>query len=294
MNLIVGASGTVGRRVARRLLERGEPVRAVSRDPARLAELTGLGATAVRGDLRTTDWLAAALQGVRALVLSTHGLVPPTRDNHPGITDDLGNRHIIDAAVRAGVEHVVFVSATSGASSPVLFGQVKYRAEQHLRAASSVRHTILRPTVFIETHALLLMAEPLRATGTVRFFGSGATTLNWISADDVADCIGDVLHGPDLGNRTLSIGGPDNLSRLEVLALIEQVLGRTAVRRHVPVAAMRLLRAFARPFHPGMRYLLDMAIAESTLPEDPTWAAAGYDWVGARTVDEVVRRWASG
>jgi uncharacterized protein YbjT (DUF2867 family) len=293
MNLIVGASGTVGSRVARQLLARGESVRAVSRDPLRLAALKQLGAVPVRGDLRATDWLASALDGVRAVVLSTHGLVPPTRDNHPGITDDLGNRQIIDAAVKAGVEHIVFISATSGARSPALFGQVKYRAEQYLRGASGVAHTIIRPTVFIETHGLLLMAEPLRAKGSVLLFGRGETRLNWISADDVADYIVNALHASELRNCTRSIGGPDTFSRLEVLSIIEHELGRTARRRHVPVPVMRVLRTLTGGFHPGLRYLLDMAVAESTVPEDPGWAPARYDWVGRATVRDVIRRWAS-
>ena len=292
MNLILGASGTVGSRVARGLLQRGEPVRAVSRDPSRLADLTRRGAVAVRGDLRTADWMPAALEGVKTVVLSTHGLVPPTRDNHPGVADDAGNRRIIDAAARAGVEHIVFVSATSGANSPALFGQVKYRAEQYLRAATSVVHTIIRPSVYIETHGLLLMAEPFRAKGSVLFFGHGATKLNWISADDVAEHILNAIQSDAPRNRTTVIGGPDKFSRVEVLAIIEEAVGRTARRRHVPVPAMRTMKFLLGGLHPGMRYLLDFAIAESSVPDDPTWAPGTLDWTGPTTVREVVRRWA--
>jgi uncharacterized protein YbjT (DUF2867 family) len=292
MNLILGASGTVGSRVGRRLLNRGEAVRAVSRDPTRLAELVRLGAMPIQGDLRTAGWMPAAFEGVRSLVLTTHGLVPPTRDNHPGIADAVGNRAVMDAARRAGVEHVVFVSATSGANSLTLFGQLKYRAEEYLKA-SGMAYTIVRPTVFIETHALRLLAEPLRDSGSVRFFGRGTTLLNWISAEDVAEYIVRALHTAQLRNRTASIGGPDNLSRLEVLAAIEHTLGRTARRTHLPVAVLRGMRLVTGPFHPGLRYLLDMALAESTIPDDPSWAPRALDWTGPTTVLQVVQSWAS-
>ena len=89
---------------------------------------------------------------------------------------------------------------------------------------------------------MLLLAEPLREKGSVQFFGPGTTPLNWISAEDVADFAVRALDaGPRNGIDV--IGGPDNLSRREVLELIEQVLGRDARRRHVPVTAMRALRA---------------------------------------------------
>lgn len=292
MNLILGASGTVGSRVARRLLERGETVRVVSRDPSRLTDLTRRGALPVRGDLRATDWMPAALEGVKSLIMSTHGLVPPTRDNHPGIIDDAGNRRLIDAALQAGVQHIVFVSATSGANSPALFGQLKYRTEQYLRAVSGVAHTIIRPSVYIETHGLLLLAEPFRAKGSALFFGGGTTRLNWISADDVTQHIVDALESNALRSRTTVIGGPDYLTRLEVLGIIEEALGRTARRRHVPVPAMRTIKFLVGGFHPGLRYLLDLAIAESAILDEPAWAPRSLDWTGPTTVREVVQRWA--
>lgn len=291
MNLIIGASGTVGNRVARRLLSRGAPVRAVSRTPSSLDDLKRLGAVTLQGDLREAGWMPAALDGVRSLVLTSHGLVPPTRDNHPGITDDAGNRRMIDAAKRAGVEHIVFVSATSGADSMVLFGQIKHRIEEHLRN-SGIAHTIIRPTVYSETHAVRLIAEPLRDKGSVLFFGPGTTSLNWISAEDVADHVVRALDDTALRNRTEVIAGPDNLSRVEVLAIVERILGRTARRRHVPLAVVRAMKGFMGPLHPGMRYLLDMTIAESTMPDEASWAPRDVDWTGPTTIVQVVERWA--
>jgi hypothetical protein len=45
-------------------------------------------------------------------------------------------------------------------------------------------------------------------------------------------------------------------------------------------------------FHPGMRYLVDFAIAESTKPDDPSWAPRRLDWTGRIGVREVVQQWA--
>ena len=43
----------------------------------------------------------------------------------------------------------------------------------------------------------------------------------------------------------------------------------------------------------GLRYLLDFAIVESTVPDDPTWAPRNVDWTGSTTVRAVVQRWAA-
>jgi uncharacterized protein YbjT (DUF2867 family) len=236
--------------------------------------------------------MSAALDGVRTVVLTSHGLVPPTRDNHPGLVDDEGNRRMIDAASQAGVGHIVFISvAPVAGQSTTLFATLKYGVEDYLRG-SGVPYTVLRPTVFAETHALLLLAEPLREKGVVQFFGPGVAPLNWISADDVA---GYVVRALDTGagGRTEVIGGPDNLSRRDVLELIEGVLGRKARRKHVPVAAMRAMRVVIGTFHPGMRYLLDMALAEAATSNGRNGARhQQLDWTGPTTVTQVVQRWA--
>ncbi|WP_103534694.1 SDR family oxidoreductase [Streptomyces sp. SM11] len=69
--LVTGATGTVGRRVVEQLLERGEHVRALTRDPAR-AEFPA-GVDVVRGDLTDPASLVPALDGVTGLHLITFG-----------------------------------------------------------------------------------------------------------------------------------------------------------------------------------------------------------------------------
>lgn len=292
MNLIIGASGRLGSRIGQRLLERGKPVRAVSRDPARLADLQGRGAEVIRGDLRESQWLDAALKGVRRIVLAAQGVFPPSRTNHPETVDLEGNQRAINAAQRAAVDHVVFVSVVfAEPEAPVKFGRVKHATEEHLKR-SGLAYTIIRPTTFIEAHGIEFMAEPLREKGKVQLFGRGQTPLNWISASDVADDVVRALENPKARNTTRVIAGPDVLTRLQVLELIERVLGRQAKRNHVPVGAMRAMRVLLGPLHPGMKYLLDAVLAEETMPDHPAWAPRQVDWTAPTTVEAAVRDWA--
>jgi hypothetical protein len=82
------------------------------------------------------------------------------------------------------------------------------------------------------------------------------------------------------------------MSRLEVLAIVEQVLGRKARRRHLSVGAMQAMQVLVGTFHPGMRYLLDMALAESRMLDGAGGSTLTFDWTGSTTLMEVVQRWA--
>lgn len=290
MHVVLGASGTLGRPVVRRLLAEREPVRAVSRNPARITDLVDAGAEAVVGDLLTAGWMPGALEGARSVTVAAHGLVPPDRRNHPEAVDGRGVRRLMDEAVRAGVEHVVYLSAASGGEA-TRFVRIKRATEAHLRA-SGVGWTILRPTVFVENHALVLMGEPLRDTGRVTFFGRGRTPLNWISVEDVAGEVVRALGEPASRGAVRELGGPDVLSRLQVLEILERAIGKKARRRHVPLLAVRTMQALAGPWHPGLRVLLEMAAAEETgsgpVPTDP----GHFDATGRVTVADVIEDWA--
>ena len=63
MILIVGATGYLGNATARRLLAAGEPVRAMTRTPAKARDLQALGAEVVVGDLRDEASLRRACAG---------------------------------------------------------------------------------------------------------------------------------------------------------------------------------------------------------------------------------------
>ena len=290
MHLIVGASGVLGSRLAGRLLEAGERVRAVSRAPERLSGLASRGAEAVRGDLLDQDWFAAGLRDVERVVIASHGLVPPSRRNTPAAVDGEGARRLIDAAAATGVKQVVYVSVAGAAQERTDFGRVKRGTERHL-AVSGVPWTVVRPSVFPENHALMLMGEPLRAGKAVPFFGRGTAKLNWISAGDVADDIVRALQDATTLGTVRELRGVDHRSRSEVLGILERELGVRARRHHLPLPVVKVARSVTRLVHPGVAVLLDMAIEEIERGGDPSDEPGRATWVGQTTVEDVVRAW---
>jgi uncharacterized protein YbjT (DUF2867 family) len=296
MDLVIGASGRLGRHVVEGLLDQGRAVRAVSRDPAaRLGAAAARGAETLRVDLRDQHSVELAVRGVDRIVLAAQALFPPSRSNTIAAVEGEGNRRVVDAAAREGVEHLVFASvAGTEPGTPVHHLRVKHDTEAHLRARG-VPHTSVRfASVFTEAHCLVLLAEPLRDGRTVRFFGPARNPVRWLSAQDAAEYVLFALDQPPTG-RAPVVAGPETMSRVEALEVCEAVLGRTAKQAHLPLAVMRALKALTPRLHPGIHDMLELAIAESTMPDHPTWAPppSMIDWTGQRTVHEVVDDWAS-
>lgn len=105
---MTGATGKVGHAVARALLERGDEVRALVRAPA--AAIPD-GAEPVRGDVRDTESLVAAVRGCE-LVFNAMGLpeqwLPDERTFHE--VNAVGSENVARAARAAGVRRLVHTS----------------------------------------------------------------------------------------------------------------------------------------------------------------------------------------
>lgn len=147
MIVVAGGTGNVGREVVRLLVEAGEPVRALSRDPAKAS--VPAGATAVAGDLTNPATLRPALAGGTALFMLS------------GYSPD-----IFTEASRAGVRRVVLLSGGSAETGDRSNAVAKYmiETEDALRACG-LGWTMVRPRMFM-TNALQWAAQV--GSGVVR------------------------------------------------------------------------------------------------------------------------------
>ncbi len=254
MILIVGASGRLGSVVVQHLLVQGKSIRVMTRNPLGLAHLKQQGVEIVSGDLRDRATLASACQGVEQVLAAAHAL-DGKGDNNPQTVDDMGNRHLIDAAKAAGVKHFIFVSV-QGASpaSPLEFFRTKYRTEEYLRA-SGLNFTILRPGAYMELWAQLI-GQPIREQGKTTIFGRGNNPINFVSVEDVARFVSIALDDPRARNAVIEVGGPENLTMNQVAEIFERTSGRQAKKRHIPLLMMRVMSILMQPLNPAMSRLI--------------------------------------
>lgn len=261
MILIVGATGVLGSALSKQLLTLGEQVRVMTRTPEKAGELKNMGAEIVRGDLRDPASLWRACVGVETVVASAHSIFGRGLEASKYV-DGQGHKDLIDAAKKAGCRRFIYVSMQGVESNPTPFARFKYEVEMYLQV-SGLRFAILRPTAFMETHAHTMIGQPILETGKVTLFGQGDSPRNFVAVDDIVAYALLALNGR-ADNTTIEIGGPDNLTNMEVVALYERLAGRKAKVSHVPRGVLRVMSGVLRPFHPGLSQVMQFSLWADT------------------------------
>jgi len=246
MNLVVGATGSLGGEICALLTDKGKPIKALVRstsDQAKVEALKRLGATLVYGDLKHPDTLDDACQGVRTII-STASI---TRSRQPDDTiagvDQAGQISLIDAARAAKVAHFIYVSYSGNLAINCPLTTAKRRVEQVLQRSELV-YTILRPSYFMEAWLSPgLGFDYLKAK--VRLYGSGQNEISWISRGDVAWLAVEALDNPAARNAIIELGGPEALSPLAAVRIFEAVSGRSFEVEYVTEAALQAQKTAA-------------------------------------------------
>jgi uncharacterized protein YbjT (DUF2867 family) len=209
MILVTGATGKVGSEATRLLAESGRQVRALVRDADKAAGSRAAGAQIAVGDFDDASSLDRAMGGVAAVVMVSPAV--PTQE-----------LAVVDAAVRAGVGHLVKVSSKASDDSPVARRRGQARIEAGL-AASGLPHTVLRANAYMQN--FLALAPAIRAQhGFASSAGAGRVGL--IDARDVAAIAAAVAVDPGrLGGRTYWPTGPELLSYADAAATLSAVVG---------------------------------------------------------------------
>jgi uncharacterized protein YbjT (DUF2867 family) len=233
--LVVGASGMLGGRVARKLLDHHVRVRALTRVPSKVAELATRGAEVVRADLLEPSSLARACAGVDQ-IFSTANNVLGAGASSPRRVDVAGYRNLVGAAKTAGVHRLVHTSAYGIADSGVDFFDIKLQVDEVIRT-SGIPWVFLRPSAFLDVWVGLALDQARK--GPVMVFGKGDRKCNYVAIDDVATCAVKVLEHPDIVNEEINIGGPSTLTQPELFAMIERSSGLSFRRRSIPKAVLR-------------------------------------------------------
>ncbi len=223
--LVTGGTGSLGRRVVDRLRGPGYEVRTLSR--------SARGAGVVPGDLRTGMGLAQALKGVDILIHCASSLRKAYK------TDVEGTGRLLEAARRAGVSHVVFVSIVGVDRNPYLpYYRAKLEAERIVER-SPVPWTILRATQFHEfVLKQIRLLDRIPIMMTPRGF-----LLQPIDIGEVADRLVELSLSEPAG-RVPDIGGPEVKTLPDLARSYLKATGRRRRMLEIPVPgkAARALR----------------------------------------------------
>jgi uncharacterized protein YbjT (DUF2867 family) len=279
--LVLGATGQQGGATARALAADGWHVRALVRDKqsSKAQDLASLGVELVFGDFQDPASIEMSMNGIHGVF----SVLPSSADAKYGISDDDEVRFgiaAIDAAKRAGVQHLVY-SSTIGASPDIGLGhyESKWHIEQYLRQ-SGVPFSIVRPAPFME---LLLYPHFGLCQGVVTFFGAPDRVVQFIAVQDIGAIVAKLLVDPShyLG-VTIDIAS-DALSGNDIAAKISQATARQVPYMQVSAEAAaknpmiaRLLQAMTDGKLAGQADIPSLRVLHPGLLTFDRWLAAGH------------------
>jgi uncharacterized protein YbjT (DUF2867 family) len=227
--LVAGASGFVGSRLCRALIEAGHDVRAMTRHPEKYR---GAGEP-VAGDVGDPNSLMRACRGCDAAFYLVHSLAEADFQQR----DAAAARSFAVAAAEARLSQIVYLGGL-GVDSDDLSAHLRSRREvERLLAGTGVAVTSLRAGIIvghggISWEMTRQLVEHLPAMITPRWVH---TRTQLIAIDDVVRYLVGVLGAQDALSRTFDIGGPDVLEYVEMLRRVAVIEGRHLLIVPVPV-----------------------------------------------------------
>ncbi|MPZ63637.1 MAG: NAD(P)H-binding protein [Propionibacteriales bacterium] len=246
--LLTGGTGTLGRFVAPLLRDAGCQLRVLSRRSHQSAD----GVEFVTGDLATGEGIAAAVDGVEAIVHcagSSKG-------------DEDKARNLVRAASRVGSPHLVYISVVGAERVPVVSGVdramfgyfASKRAAERVVADSGLPWTTLRATQF---HDLMLTTARQMAKLPVIPVPSGVR-FQPIDAGEVATRLMELALGEPSG-IVPDLAGPRVYEMSELLRSYLR-----AVHRRRPIVPVRLPGRAARAIRDGANLAPERAVGDRT------------------------------
>lgn len=219
MYALTGANGQLGRLVLQHLLNKvpANQIIATTRHPEQLADFAAKGVIVRPANFSDPATLAAAFEGAtRLLIISTDTLGQRAAQH----------RAAIEAAVAAGVNHIIYTSAPAAdpnSPNPIL---KEHGETEAALAASGVKWTALRNNIYTEVLPSTLDAL-LHDGKLLSLAGQGKPI--WVSREDCARTAAEVLAGDGTITGPVDLTGQEALGFPELAQRLAKILGRSIV-----------------------------------------------------------------
>lgn len=238
--LVTGATGYIGGRLVPLLLDRGFSVRALVRSEKKARHrpwASRPGLELFTGDVLDGTSLTEACRGCEAVYYLVHSMLPGNRDYRR--SDLEAARTMRDSAAAAGVGRVIYLGGL-GEDRPDLSRHLRSRREvEQTLSSGSVPVTVLRAAMIIGSGSasfeiLRYLVDRLPFMITPRWV---STPSQPIAVRNVLEYLAACLDHPETAGQRFDIGGPDQLTYLELMRIYAEEAGLPR-RRIVPVPVL--------------------------------------------------------
>jgi nucleoside-diphosphate-sugar epimerase len=255
--LVLGASGFIGGAVARRLIERGDRVHVMLRDPAAREAWRQRGATVHEGSLGDPEAIAKAAARVERVVHAAGISTPRAAARALRWTHVAGTENVVNACAHAGVSRLVYVGCADATLTdadrvhwderrPVAGTPFGERAKS-LALAEEIAIAAAQPSLEVcalraawvwgpgDTSRLPLLCREALDHGGLQLFGDGETYLATIYIENLVDVVLSALSSSDVGGRSFYLADPEYLHTRELFGMLSKAVGLPQPRRGAPL-----------------------------------------------------------
>jgi NADH dehydrogenase len=239
MLLLTGATGSIGSRLLPLLLESGEDVRCLVREPRRLGARR-VDVQIALGDLGEMSDPYLVRQALRGVDTVIH-LAATIRDQPPKRIEELNGLatvRLLRAAERSGVRRFFFFSALNAAAAQrTRFFRAKWLAEQAVES-SPLQTTVFAPSiVYDHSDPWITLLRRFSFLPVLPVSGNGRAAFQPIWAADAARCVTGALAGE--ARARYELAGPETLTYDQMSELVSEIAGRPRPLVHVPLPLIR-------------------------------------------------------
>jgi uncharacterized protein YbjT (DUF2867 family) len=222
MYVILGATGNTGKTAVEALLAKGEKVRAVARDAAKIAQKLGASVEAFAADANDVAALTKAFAGATAAYV----MIPP-QISAPDFLEagDKISDAITQAVKASGISHVVLLSSI-GAQHEAKTGPIVglYRFEKKLATVPGLNAVFLRPVSFMEN--FLMAIGLIHSMGFIGNGVKGDLKMPMIAAGDIGRKAAEILVARFSGVQVRELLGPREYSHEEAARILGGEIGK--------------------------------------------------------------------
>lgn len=258
--LLAGATGAIGHEVLKLLHAKKHFIRTLSRSQRNAEKIRSLASDVVLADATDARTLGDALTNIDVVISCLGANVSLSLSERRSFrsVDLVANTNLLEAAKRLGVKRFVYLSAHSGPGyDHTRYMRAHVEMEERIRS-SGLSFSFVRPTgVFTALGDLVTMAQ--MGMGSVA--GDGQAKANPIHPVDVAELLADVVTE---GAEEIDAGGPEVLTREDVMRVAFEVVGKKPRIMHVPAGVFRMASGMMRFIHPRLSDMLEFVAFVTT------------------------------
>ena len=258
--LLVGATGTLGRQIAKQAIEVGHEVRCIVRNPRKASFLQEWGCELTKGDILRKNDISYALQDIEVVIDASTSRPEDKESIYE--TDWEGKLNLFNECEDKGIKRVIFLSillTENFRNVPLM--DVKYCTEKLLEK-SNFDYTIFQSAAFMQG-VISQFAIPILDNQSVWISGA-PTKIAYMNTQDMAKIIVSSIENSKTFKSKLPLVGPKAWDAEEIIALCEKYSNRKAKIFRISDFVIKATQSAVSFFQDSLNVAERLAFAEVT------------------------------